>query len=620
MSIDWGQVAASAGLGVLNGFQVNKQEQKENEQRQYDRARQDEADRQKLELHNQAVKQNDQTLATNTRAMAEQQRRESLNKKIGLYQQYQQNGDLESAAKLYVDNANQDNVGNPNFNPNHALAYSIDPATNSVTINLVDKNTGAIVKEARKGVGFNDFIGATYQQIDPVGSYGTQIASAAEQAKEDRKNKWEAQKMSLQAAFDNDRDNNKFKNELGLEQFKFGNNLSLEQLRQQGATERTVIGQEGQNYRAENTPNGKTSKAVQSGVQGAIQFAKSNAPMMSFLQNDPNLYIKTMGMMAIESAGQNVDSYNGTSTGHMQLNKRYAQSFAKQYGIDGNPLTDPQANIMTGAAHIKALDKKYGGDSSLIAASYNLGEPVVDAALKQWNKNGQKGGWFDYVASNPNVSQAAKTEAYNHILKYNEALGMLGNNQFLDSTKAAATTQFGKTVNSSVDTVAQTVAKELGEKSVAKIKGGFSGTQQLVSQFTRGKSTQDRANAFNAINSVVLNTLKTTESGMTMTPQQLNNYAYNISAQLVGASSLAEAGQWINEPKQTAQRQTEANKPKATMSGGDIDKIMSDVGDSGNTQRGKSNSVENPFMTQGIKSVLQDKSGTNTPDYLFKKL
>ena len=197
---------------------------------------------------------------------------------------------------------------------------------------------------------------------------------------------------------------------------------------------------------------------------------------------------------------------------------------------------------------------------------------------------------------------------------------MLGNNQFLDSTKAAATTQFGKTVNSSVDTVAQTVAKELGEKSVAKIKGGFSGTQQLVSQFTRGKSTQDRANAFNAINSVVLNTLKTTESGMTMTPQQLNNYAYNISAQLVGASSLAEAGQWINEPKQTAQRQTEANKPKATMSGGDIDKIMSDVGDSGNTQRGKSNSVENPFMTQGIKSVLQDKSGTNTPDYLFKKL
>ncbi|WP_288385304.1 transglycosylase SLT domain-containing protein [uncultured Acinetobacter sp.] len=612
MSINW----AAAGLGIVNGVSSYKQEQKENEQRRYDRSRQNESDRQKLELHNQAVQQNNQTLETNTRALAEQQRRENLNKKIGLYQQFQQNGDLESAAKLYVDNANQDNIGNPNFNPDHALSYVMDPKTNTATINIVDKNTGALIKQARSGVSFNDMIGATYQQIDPAGTYGTQVASAAEQAKETRKNQFEVQKMGLQAAFDNQRDNNKFQNEYGMEQFKFGNNISLEQIRQQGATERTLIGQEGQNYRAENGSNSKSSKAVKSGVQGAIQFAQSNAPMLSFLKNDPNLYLKTMGMMAIESAGQNVTSYNGTSTGHMQLNKRYAQGFAKQYGIEGNPLTDPQSNIKTGAAHIQALDKKYGGDTSLIAASYNLGEPVVDNALKQWKQNGQKGGWFDYVVSNPNVSQAAKTEAYNHIMKYNDALNMLGKSDFVDQAKSTATTQLGRTIAGSVDSVAQTVAKELGEKSIAKIKGGLSGTQNLVSQFTRGKSTQDRANAFNAINSMVLNTLKTTEQGMMMNPQQLNNYASNISAQLVGASSLAEAGQWINTPKRTAQRQTEVKKPNATMSNAEIDQVFSaDASPSAPSKK----VIQNPFMNAGISSVLQNKKGTNTPDYLFKK-
>ncbi|WP_204274135.1 hypothetical protein, partial [Enterobacter ludwigii] len=72
------------------GYSTFKQEQKEKEQRDYERARQDEADRQKLELHNQAVKQNQQTLDTNAKAMAEANRRELLGQKIGQYQQFKQ--------------------------------------------------------------------------------------------------------------------------------------------------------------------------------------------------------------------------------------------------------------------------------------------------------------------------------------------------------------------------------------------------------------------------------------------------------------------------------------------------------------------------------------------------
>ena len=100
-----------------------------------------------------------------------------------------------------------------------------------------------------------------------------------------------------------------------------------------------------------------------------------------------------------------------------------------------------------------------------------------------------------------------------------------------------------------------------------------------------------------------------------MNPQQLNNYASNISAQLVGASSLAEAGQWINTPKRNAQRQTEAKKPNATMSNAEIDQVFSaDASPSAPSKK----VIQNPFMNAGISSVLQNKKGTNTPEYLFK--
>ena len=38
--MDWGSIAAAAGVGAVHGFQTHKQETKEKEQLDYDRGRQ----------------------------------------------------------------------------------------------------------------------------------------------------------------------------------------------------------------------------------------------------------------------------------------------------------------------------------------------------------------------------------------------------------------------------------------------------------------------------------------------------------------------------------------------------------------------------------------------------
>ena len=113
--MDWGSIAAAAGVGAVHGFQTHKQEMKENEQRDYDRGRQAVQDQQQAKLHEQTVKQNDYTLENNARAQAEAKRKELLSQRLGQYQNFKTMGDINNAAKYYVDFANQDNVGNPNF-------------------------------------------------------------------------------------------------------------------------------------------------------------------------------------------------------------------------------------------------------------------------------------------------------------------------------------------------------------------------------------------------------------------------------------------------------------------------------------------------------------------------
>lgn len=591
-SFDWAGIASAVGQGAAHGLAVNKQETKEKEQQQYDRGREAVADQQKAELHGQTVKQNDFTLQNSAREQAEANRKQLLSQRLGDYQKYKTTGDIDQAAKTYVDFANQDNIGNANFDQNHALSY-VKNDDGTVNINIVDKNTGALVRVAKEKATADDFIAATYQQLDPTKSYETQVDNAAKSALKQQEYDWEKKKMGLQYGYDIGKENNKYGHDIGLEGYKHGNALELEGIRQAGSNYRTGLTQDGLNARAANgngTGSTKGSNAVLSGVQGAIGFAKQNAPMLSFLSNNPNLYNKTIAMMGIESAGNpNAVSYDGSSYGPMQIYAKYAQGFANQFGIQGNPLTSVQANIQTGAALINHLDKKYGGDTTLIAAAYNAGETAIDNALASWKKSGRQGSWFDHL----NLKPEARQQVYGHIVKYNQALGYLdGNAQPTNMTieqqnqkNAKQTTNatdnyrknFSAITAAAVKSTATAMGTELGlaKGANAAMIGSLAGAQTEIIKFANGNSSAARTAAYQNILTMVTNAVKSTDAGLAMSPAQRKEYVHQKAAELVGATNKAEAGFWIIRGRFPAA----IAKPKqqSNLKSNEIDNIFGEV-------------------------------------------
>ncbi|MFZ7812251.1 transglycosylase SLT domain-containing protein [Acinetobacter lwoffii] len=595
MSIDWGNVAAAAGVGAVTGLNQFKAETKEKEERDYTRGRQAVQDKQQAELHGQTVKQNDFTLQSSAREQAEANRKQLLNERLGMYQNFKTTGDIDRAASTYVEFANKDNVGNPNFDPNQALSY-VKNADGTVNINIVDRNTGALVRAARENVNIDDFVSATYQQLEPVKNYETGVDNAAKSALKQQEYSWEERKMGLQYGFDLNKENNKHNNTLSLEGYKHNNTLNLENIRQGGANYRAELGQEGQNYRATlpgkgttGTGSGKASAAVASGVQGAIGFAQQNAPMLSFLSNQPDLYNKTVAMMGIESGGRNVPSYDGSSHGPMQINARYAQGFAKQFGINGNPVTDIQANIQTGAALINHLDKKYGGDTTLIAAAYNAGEPAIDAAVASWQQAGQQGTWFDHLRLKPEARQ----QVYGHIVKYNQALGYLGaggqpTNITVDQVNQNNAQQTVNAKNNyrqgvsaqataAIKNTATAMGTELGldKGANAAIIGGLAGTQTEISKFANSNTSKERAAAYGNIYKLVDNAVMSTEAGQMMTPGQRKEYSHQKAAELVGATNKTEAGNWITNGRQG--KKAEKPAEQSNLNTKEIDNVFHDI-------------------------------------------
>lgn len=592
-SFDWAGIASAIGQGAAHGLAVNKQETKEKEQLQYDRGREAVADQQKAELHGQTVKQNNFTLQNSAREQAEANRKQLLSERLGRYQNFKTTGDIDQAAKTYVEFANQDNIGNANFDQNHALSY-VKNDDGTVNINIVDKNTGALVRVAKEKATTDDFIAATYQQLDPTKSYETQVDNAAKSALKQQEYNWEERKMGLQYGYDLGKENNKYGHDIGLEGYKHGNALELEGIRQAGSNYRTGLTQDGLNYRHDSkgtstgTGSTKGSNAVLSGVQGAIGFAQQNAPMLSFLSNNPNLYNKTIAMMGIESAGK-PNAFSGSSYGLMQIHGPTAQSFVKKFNIQGDPLTDVQANIQTGAAFINHLDKKYSGDTTLIAAAYNAGETAIDNALGRWNKSGRQGSWFDHL----NLKPEARQQVYGHIVKYNQALGYLdGNAQPTNMTieqqnqnNAKQTTKatdnyrknFSATTATAVKNTATAMGTELGldKGANAAMIGSLAGAQTEITKFANGNSKAERTAAYQNILTMVNNAVISTESGLAMSPSQRKEYVHQKAAELVGATNKAEAGIWISRGRFPAA--TAKPKQQSNLKSNEIDNIFGEV-------------------------------------------
>lgn len=593
MSIDWGV----AGLGVLNGYNNFKQEQKENEQRAYDRSRQDESDRQRLELHNQAVKQNQQTLDSNAKAMAEANRREQLGQKIGQYQQFKQANNIDAAAKLYIETANNDNIGNAGIDSNHALSYVVDPKTNTATINLVDRKTGAVIKEARAGVGIDDFISATYQQIDPTGAYETARSAAAKQAEEERKNAFDLRKIGIQAMIDMQKDNNKFSNELELGRTKFGYDSAMEEYRQGQQNYRTGLTVEGQKYAADSKSGGK------GGNYSPLDYARFTIQQESKGQHyGPN--------------GQLLPSYDPKSTarGAGQFTQGTRDMVLKNSGIDAykSPEDALRATVWLQGYNERLL----GGDSKAAAVAHYAGAGEVQKWMDQAKRDGVS--WEQRVP--PKYQERARA--------FDQTFGsgtQMPQQAQQPQQPTSSRTNFGNgltsTVNKNVNSVATKMAEELGlVKNTAGLIGGLSSAQTSIVKFTTATTTANRAKAFNDVYTVVKNSIADTEKGAVMSPQQLKGYALQKAVELTGATSLAEAGEWINKPNVAARQKAEANKPKPTMSETEIDSIISGSSPAPAKSTQKTSTVVNPFMTEGLQKALSKSSSTknSTPFYLRK--
>lgn len=579
MGMDWGNIAAVAGVGALTGLATHKAEVKAKEEQDYNRGRQAIADQQAAEIHAQNVKKNEFTLQADARDQAEAVRKQGLSDRIGMYQKMEAQGLIGDAAQSYVDFANQDNVGNPNFDQSKMLGYSAN-TDGTVNINVLDRATGKVVQTARQNVGIKDFIAATYQQLDPSKSYETQVANQAAAAKTQADQAWELKKMGVKNYYD-----------LYGENAKHQNALELEGIRQRGATYRTELTQEGLNFRDGNGgtggssggKSGKASSAVASGVGGAIQFANNNRGMMQFLSGNPRLANMTIAMMGIESAADpNAVSYDGSSHGLMQINSKYAQGFAKQFNIQGNPLTDPQANLQTGAALINHLDRKYNGNIELIAAAYNAGEPAIDRALK-------KGGaqWYNHL----DISPAAQQQVFGHVAKFNQAMGLLdGNYQPTGNTvqqanqnaeKQGAKTKSDYAANASAASMAginntvKSMGAELGEKNTAKLIGALRPSQNTITAFANKPDYASRNKALNDLVAQVESAVKTTPNGMTMTPREIKEYSKQKAAEMVGASGYAEAAIWVSQGSKKQAKTT--TQPKGNLSASEVDNVFMEV-------------------------------------------
>ena len=599
-----GLAGASDKIQAQNRY--NDEIKRREEQEQYNRQRQATADQQSTELYKQQVQRNDQVIANGLAEQGEYQRKKQIQDSLSKIAWYKQQGDLAGAGQYLTGQMKDYNAkyhaNNPDWNNDYGFQFNIDPENPAQgSLAVVDKD-GRMLKQLNGTMDFDGMSAMLYSQLDPIGDIQNTRAAQAKRAETLDSRNWDLQKMGVQAGYDVQKENRKFNNDVSMEKLKFGNQSAMEQYKQGQA-----------NYRTEVTAAGKvdtkTAKAVASGVNGAIQFAEQNVPMLSFLNNDPNAYLKTMAMMGIESGGQNVPSYNGTSTGYMQLHKKYAQGFANQFGVKGNPLTDPQANIQTGAALIKHLDKKYNGDPSLIAAAYNAGEPAIDKALKAWNKAEQQGGWFDYL----NISDAAKNEAYNHILKYNHALSLLDGSQqqAVNQGQEQYVKGAAKAANSSIQSVATKMAGELGlEKETAPVLGALAGTQGEIAKFANAKTTAARSKAFDNIAMIVESAVKSTEAGAVMSPQARRQYILQYASELVGAANKTEAGLWINDPKKRqVVKQAQQFSSQPTKLGNGIAGAIDNIDMSGQTAKNPEKSVILSTMRQpnnNVSSLVQN--------------
>lgn len=587
MSINWGMALGSIGSGMAHGIATVKKEQQDKEQLDYDRNRQAEVDRQNLEKHNQLVKQNDYVLQDTARKAADIQRRENLGRVIGQYQQFQQNGDIDSALKTYTENANSDNLGNPNWDQNHKLTYS-KGNDGLYSLDIIDKNTGSLIKTAKNGITIDDLISNTYSQIDPLGTYEGKISAQAKTAEEKRKNEFELNKLKTEHGYKIDEKKTQGNIDAKLAEYKYDNEFNLEGLRQQGSYDRASLQQENENYRA-GLKNGGGTNAI--------------TPM--------NLAAITVGAESkgqhFGANGQLLPSYDPKSSarGAGQFTQGTRDYVLKASGIDAYKSADDA--LKATAWYQQNNQSKLGGNAKAGFIAHYAGPGEVQGWMRKAQEQGIS--WESLIPAKYQERARLFDQHFGGSTQQGSQYIPLPSQQ----NSQSKTNAFAVATNNQINAVSSAMTTELGleGKKNAAVIGGLSGAQTQVVRFVNSTSYSERANAFNAVYSMVDRVVGQTEVGATMPPQARSEYVLQKSAELIGARNKIEIGQYIRAGTRGSKAQHSEKTASQNIPEFDFSNIsVSDVPNNTPSTKPKAKEpatkpVPNPLYSQGAMDALK---------------
>lgn len=535
--------ALASGLAGATDRIVAKKEYdaelaRKQEEQDYNRERQAVADKQAAEIHAQSTKRNEILINNGLKEQAEQQRVDELKNRIGMLQGYKSSGDTDGAFTYALDFMNGTNKNNASWNQDHTISYTKDPENpNQATLNIVDKNTGQLIKQINQYADTDTLIDMIYSQIDPVKDYESAKASKAKLAEEKRKQLWDERKLGIEHGYKQDEITHKGKVDALINDGKFRNDYQLEGLRQQGAYEREELKQGGENYRLNNKIAADPKAVKQSG--GALSYARNNLDQFRNISVE-NIFNHLIGQ---ESSGNHIDPRTGQMTrspkgalGISQIMPDTAKEIYKETGIDVYSSAD--ANIAGGKYYLNKMLQLNGGDMTKALAAYNAGNGRLQQGIQRAKAAGHPEKWLDYM---PDETKHYVPKILSKMINVSNQAYTQGRNNYTVETSGKAT--------ESIKEVSANMTSELGYegKNSAAVIGGISGLQPQVVKFTSDPTYKGRFNAYQNILTMVERVVKSSPIAETMTPAQIKEYTHQKAAEIVGAKDKVEAGLWIQK-------------------------------------------------------------------------
>lgn len=243
---------------------------------------------------------------------------------------------------------------------------------------------------------------------------------------------------------------------------------------------------------------------------------------------DPTYAPLVTAMMGIESAGVvNARSPNGGGAGVMQLNPKY---HAEANGT-------VEQNFAKGQSEIIRLNKKYNGNTDMVAAAYNAGESGLSNAMNKAKKAGRPDDWVSFLPK----------ETQGHVAKFREAIALQGGGatqpaqtQSNDVQKMARQVPLEGKLNANVEKNIATLAPLIGlESKEPEARLALTQLSRDLSLLVNMPTSQRQAGYAQAI-TPILEQIKSAHPQLLKADKE--RLANEIAATVLGFNSIGEIG------------------------------------------------------------------------------